>query len=212
MNFGNDWTERKLECRHKYLQAYRTIFTENRNARFFQTRYVDAFAGTGSRLLKNENELQLQIYQDKEAQSYRDGSAKIALGLKSPFDNYLFIEKSRRHAETLRNWVQNEREQLFTRCDFRVGDANKHLKEWCSERNWKKERAVVFLDPHGMQVEWSTIEVLSSTEGVDLWYLIPAGDGCLAGFDEKRRYPCCVAKKTGHCFRYRHLAFGFLQE
>jgi three-Cys-motif partner protein len=40
-----------------------------------------------------------------------------------------------------------------------------------------KERAVVFLDPYGMQVEWSTIEVLGATKGVDLWYLFPLGAG-----------------------------------
>jgi three-Cys-motif partner protein len=38
---------------------------------------------------------------------------------------------------------------------------------------------VVFLDPYGMQVEWSTIEVLGNTKGVDLWYLFPLGIGVL---------------------------------
>jgi len=51
------------------------------------------------------------------------------------------------------------------------------LKAWCRERDWKKERAVVFLDPYGMQVEWSTIEALAATKAVDLWYLFPLGVG-----------------------------------
>jgi three-Cys-motif partner protein len=45
------------------------------------------------------------------------------------------------------------------------------------ERDWQKERAVVFLDPYGMQVEWSTIEALAPTKGIDLWNLLPLGMG-----------------------------------
>ncbi len=36
------------------------------------------------------------------------------------------------------------------------------------------DRAVVFLDPFGMQVKWSTIELLAETKKVDLWMLFPA--------------------------------------
>jgi three-Cys-motif partner protein len=37
------------------------------------------------------------------------------------------------------------------------------------------KRAVVFLDPYGMQVEWGTIEALAATKAIDLWYLFPLG-------------------------------------
>jgi len=66
---------------------------------------------------------------------------------------------------------------LLPRCDFRPGDANDILRAWCRERDWQKERAVVFLDPYGMQVEWATIEALAATKGIDLWYLFPLGVG-----------------------------------
>src|SRR6185437_11426333 len=49
--FGGSWTETKLECLRKYLNAYRKIFTQNQRARYFKTWYVDAFASTGSRLI-----------------------------------------------------------------------------------------------------------------------------------------------------------------
>jgi three-Cys-motif partner protein len=45
------------------------------------------------------------------------------------------------------------------------------------KRDWKKERAVVFLDPFGMQVKWDTVATLASTGPVDLWYLFPLGVG-----------------------------------
>ena len=45
--FGGPWTQQKLEILSKYLRAYRLIFDRNPKARFFETSYVDAFAGTG---------------------------------------------------------------------------------------------------------------------------------------------------------------------
>ena len=179
-SFGGPWTERKLKCLRDYLNAYRTIFTGNPKARYFRTWYVDAFAGTGSRATAatdNTPAPLLDIYEDKdantEAQEYQDGSAKIALGLPSPFDNYLFIEKSRKRVSELQSVIRSDFSQLFDRCQFRTGDANTEIKEWCAARDWSKERAVVFLDPYGMQVEWSTVETLAATKGVDLWYLFP---------------------------------------
>jgi three-Cys-motif partner protein len=178
-SFGGPWTERKLKCLRDYFNAYRTIFTGNPKARYFRTWYVDAFAGTGSRATATDNTPAplLDIYENKdantEAQEYQDGSAKIALGLPSPFDNYLFIEKSRKRVSELQSVIRSDFSQLLDRCQFRTGDANAQMKEWCAGRDWSKERAVVFLDPYGMQVKCSTVETLAATKGVDLWYLFP---------------------------------------
>ncbi len=38
------------------------------------------------------------------------------------------------------------------------------LQAFCAKRNWKKCRAVVFLDPFGNQVEWKTIEAIARTK------------------------------------------------
>ena len=176
--FGGAWTDRKLQCLRDYLKAYRTIFTSNPRASYFRTWYVDAFAGTGSRSASaNTPTLLDDVYEDTDTGLYRDGSAKIALGLPSPFHNYLFIEKSKPRADELQSFIQTTFPELFARCYFRVGDANAQLKEWCRERDWKKERAVVFLDPYGMQMEWGTVEALAATKAVDLWYLFPLGIG-----------------------------------
>jgi len=177
--FGGEWTERKLNCLRKYLNAYRRIFTRNEGARHLRTWYVDAFAGTGSRARVEVTETGLfeDVYQDKDTAQYLDGSAKIALSLTEPFDHYLFIDKSRGYVSTLEQTIKREYPALHSRCEFRQGDANTELKAWCGERNWKKERAVVFLDPYGMQVEWATVEALAASKGIDLWYLFPLGIG-----------------------------------
>jgi three-Cys-motif partner protein len=171
-SFGGPWTERKLNCLRDYLSAYRTIFTSNEKARYFRTWYVDAFAGTGSRTTAADIPL-LDVDDDAEAKEYQDGSARIALGLASPFDQYFFIEKSRRRADELRRVITTDYTQLDNRCEIRTGEANTEIRKWCAERDWKKERAVVFLDPYGMQVEWATIQTLAATKGIDLWYLFP---------------------------------------
>ena len=179
--FGGNWTQDKLRRLEKYLLAYRAIFVRNVGARFYTTWYVDAFAGTGVRTqqehAKQEPNLFEDVYEDPESAGYLDGSARIALGLPSPFDRYLFVEKSRDKSTKLRASVEQDFPSLFDRCDFRLGDANATLRNWCKERDWSKERAVVFLDPYGMQVDWTTIEVLSETKAVDLWYLFPLGIG-----------------------------------
>ena len=166
--FGGDWTEQKLRCLREYLNTYRQIFTKNPSASWFRTWYVDGFAGTGTRKVAEED-----VADDPEASAYLDGSAKIALGLASPFDNYLFIEKSKSRVDELRRMIATEFPQLATRCVFKQEDANTALAAWTRERDWKRERAVVFLDPFGLQVSWETIRSLGDTKAVDLWYLFP---------------------------------------
>lgn len=187
--FGGDWTEDKLARLSKYLSAHRSIFTGNTRARHFTTWYVDAFAGTGSRSTSenatSNQALTDESYQDTESTRYRDGSAKIALGLTSPFDRYLFIEKSKSRISELAGMIQRDFLSLEDRCELKNADANVVLCEWIKQRDWTKERAVVFLDPYGMQVEWSTIQALGATEAVDLWYLFPLGVARMLTHDGK---------------------------
>ena len=139
--FGGDWTEDKLNRLGKYLRAYRIIFTRNEGARHFRTWYVDAFAGSGERTPAGAAEgpgLFDDVYDDEVTVRYRDGSAKIALGLEEPFDKYLFIEKSAGRLRDLQGTVERDFAQLAGRCEFERGDANAVLKAWCAKRDWKK--------------------------------------------------------------------------
>ena len=51
---------------------------------------------------------------------------------------------------------------------------NSYLQDLCI-KNWREHRAVLFLDPFGMQVQWKTIEAIAQTEAIDLWLLFPLG-------------------------------------
>ena len=73
--FGGSWTEAKLEILRGYLHAYTTIFNANQKARFFDTFYVDAFAGSGyiktnDRSLISEPEL-FEEFEEVESQEFR---------------------------------------------------------------------------------------------------------------------------------------------
>ncbi|MDI9548807.1 MAG: three-Cys-motif partner protein TcmP, partial [Chloroflexota bacterium] len=41
--------------------------------------------------------------------------------------------------------------------------------------NWRRYRAVVFLDRYGMSVNWDTVATLGRTGAIDLWVLLPLG-------------------------------------
>jgi three-Cys-motif partner protein len=177
--FGGDWTTEKLERVRKYLTAYTTIFKGNPRARYYKTFYVDAFAGTGSRVDSKRKGtggglFDSEVYDDPDADAYRKGSARIALEVEPGFDEYLLIERSPKRAEELKTVVSSlpGREGQVK---IESGEANELLQGWCKRTNWMKGRAVVFLDPYGMQVEWETLVVLAKTRAIDLWYLLPLG-------------------------------------
>ena len=54
-------------------------------------------------------------------------------------------------------------------------DANAYIKDLCHNYTWNTNRAVFFLDPFGMQVEWDTIIAIAETRAIDLWILCPLG-------------------------------------
>ncbi len=174
--FGGAWTRLKLANLFKYLQAWRKIFDKNEQAKWFQTEYVDAFAGAGSWSDSGDVPGLAPTLFDDVPPYAADGSASLALKIEPPFHRYLFIESSlKRYRSLLR--LRNSEPGLADRIQVERGDANRILTDWCESRDWKRTRAVVFLDPHGAEVLWSTVAALAQTGGVDLWYLFPAGIG-----------------------------------
>jgi three-Cys-motif partner protein len=179
--FGSDWTELKLAALKKYLDAYRQIFVSNASASYFKTWYVDAFAGSGERFEANkESDEQTELFDGDEINEdieYKKGSASIALELEHPFDGYYFIEKKKAHADALKARIKEHYPNLESRCTVNRGDAVDGLTTFLASFNPRQDRAVVFLDPYGMSVEWHLISQLAQTKAVDLWLLFPHGMG-----------------------------------
>jgi three-Cys-motif partner protein len=176
--FGGPWTQEKLARVQKYLSAYIAIFTKNQAARHFRTTYVDAFAGTGymaepEALHTTRGSFFPELAElAPNAGEYAKGSAVRALELDPGFDTYLFIEADVERAKEL-NQLKSEFQDKADRIEVVNADANAYLGKWCGQTDWKKNRAVVFLDPFGMQVEWQLIDKIANTQAIDLWLLFP---------------------------------------
>jgi three-Cys-motif partner protein len=110
-----------------------------------------------------------------EPQGLLDGSARLALKTQPPFDRYLFIDRSPDRCAAL-DGLKQEFPDVADRVSVRQGDANDAIQDLCA-KDWRSRRAVLFLDPYGMQVEWSTIAAVAGTKAIDLWLLFPLGIG-----------------------------------
>lgn len=169
--FGGPWTDEKLRCVQDYLRQYMVILKDYPK---YATTYVDAFAGTGFReqpAAADASQLPILEFTDDDV-GFLKGSAYMALEIERKFDHYIFVERSPRHAGELAK-LKESFDDIAPRIDIEKADANTFLLRWCSETDWDRNRAVVFLDPYGMQVEWKTVECMARTKGIDLWYLFP---------------------------------------
>lgn len=167
--FGGRHTELKLEKLESYLNAFTTAL----KFQGFRRIYFDAFAGTGD-IPRSDGPH--SILNAEDYGPFITGSARRALSIKEKFDEYIFVENSRKKIQELHH-LKDEYSTLSDRINVRYGNANVEVRKFCSERDWRSVRAVVFLDPYGNQVEWNTIVAIANTEAIDLWYLFPAGLG-----------------------------------
>lgn len=169
--FGGNWTEEKLERVRKYLVAYATIM----NRQNFRFAYIDAFAGTGYRTLEQHDSSLAKIFPEileEDSRRFLDGSARIALQVRPRFTKYIFIERDRNRILELER-LKSEFSELRDDIMLEQADANTFIQNLCLRKNWQKNRAVLFLDPFGMQVTWSTIVAIAKTKAIDLWILFP---------------------------------------
>lgn len=179
--FGGDWTSIKLEVLAKYLSSYTTALKDKPTPEHpFRKAYIDAFAGTGYRTMRSDGEahsanLLFPDLAEPASQELLDGSARLALKIQPRFDRYIFIEHSLERCAQLEGLKQ---EFLDLAADIRIqqGDANQEIQQLC-KKDWRAHRAVLFLDPYGMQVEWNTIAAIAATKAIDLWLLFPLGIG-----------------------------------
>jgi three-Cys-motif partner protein len=176
-SFGGNWTDIKLEKVRKYLNAYVQVLKNQP----FKKIYIDAFAGAGYRE-SNDHKChdafhlldQDELEESKDANVMKAGSAIEALRVKPSFDQYIFIEKEQENCTSLKNIIKSEFSELENKTKILQNDANQALKNICNNMD-DYDRAVLFLDPFGMQVEWATIETIAKTHKIDMWYLFPSG-------------------------------------
>lgn len=166
--FGGAWTTQKLKAVKKYLSAYINVLKGKK----LKMVYIDAYAGTGYHLpSQHVSEETASIF--AQTVEFMDGSAKQALELDIPFDAYVFIEKNKSFAEKLKNLCDSYENRKIM---IKTGDSNKEVQDICNNsETWRKWRGVIFLDPYGMDVDWSTMEAIAATKALDVWLLVPMG-------------------------------------
>jgi three-Cys-motif partner protein len=170
----------------------------------FTLDYIDAFAGTGYNTPKADADNQSPLFDNlvtPETRGFLDGSARIALQIPRPFDRYIFVERHQeRFAELLK--LKKDFPTLASRIHPVNKEANQCLSELCGGANWlrEKRRAVVFLDPFGMQVTWATIEAIARTQAIDLWLLFPLGIGVMRMLPNHGQIPAGWRKRLDVMF------------
>ena len=168
------WAKEKLNSLGAYLDYYTKRL---KNQAWCKARwYVDAFAGPGLSPVRQSKKSEPRYAGllagladdaiEPEAIEYIKGSPRVALELTNPFDHYIFIESDPERVSELES-LKTE----FSRSraiQVVSGDANERLLELLSQPiNWRSNKGVVFLDPFGMQVPWSTIERIGKTNGLE---------------------------------------------
>jgi three-Cys-motif partner protein len=163
------WAKEKLAALGQYLEFYTTAL---KNQSWLKgTAFVDGFAGPGLSPVrtkdKGTNEATLFGPPDQAEVEYLKGSPRVALDIQTPFSSYVFIERAADRIAELKTLEEEYRGKR--KIDIRQGDANTEILNWLkSHPDWKAYRAVVFLDPFGMQLPWSTIEALAATKAIEV--------------------------------------------
>ena len=182
-SWGGPWTEEKLDAFEKYVKAYLTIMNKYRDVYGWRLLYFDGFAGSGSRTQKEEAEEveealelfgrevtieDLNVYQGAAERVVRIEGEKMR-----SFDYYYFVDKSEENCKLLDERLSEY--QITGRRHHLPSDANDAVKRLASTlHNNSNCKALAFLDPFGMQINWESIEALKGLS-VDLWILVPTG-------------------------------------
>ena len=183
-SWGGAWTEDKLDTFEKYVRAYLTIMNKYRDLYNWKLIYFDGFAGSGSRSIDNTDDdsdnMILELFENHYIQSedismYK-GAAERVLGIQQKgFDYYYFIDKDESANNLLKSKLESLHPDKKGRLVFRPNDANTEVEKMADFlRQNINYKALVLLDPFGMQLNWQSIQKLQNT-GTDLWILIPTG-------------------------------------
>jgi three-Cys-motif partner protein len=168
--FGGIWTEVKLAA----ISAYSEFFT-GAIGRKFDLWYIDPFAGTGSRIAEEETGGLFDGGPISTIERRYPGSAARALSIEPPFDHLRFGDTKKSHIKALEELVA-----LHPKRDARVirEDANTFVQFMFEHDFWRdphgrgsRSRALVFLDPYGLEVKWRTLQALAASEKADVWFL-----------------------------------------
>jgi three-Cys-motif partner protein len=149
----------------KYLKAYLDIMRQNP---YFELIYFDGFAGSGEIKPNTKYGLILESVALKV----------VTFEHRHSFNMYYLVDKNKQKIESLESKIKNHPISNSRKIYCIAGDANDKLKSLVTymHENPKNRRALVLIDPYGMQVNWEDIAQCKDL-GIDVWVLVPTGIG-----------------------------------
>lgn len=179
-HWGGDWTEEKLNAFSKYVNAYLTIMNKYRDKFNWRLIYFDGFAGSGTsehapaEILEGENMLLRELEEEDlyipiQSDVYKGAAERVLEIGQRGFDIYYFIdkdEKSKRSLESRLDPYKSKERNL----QFRCNDANDMLRNMANHlksTSGRKDKALILLDPFGMQINWDSIARFRGISGID---------------------------------------------
>lgn len=161
--FGGSWTELKIEVLETYTRQFLKVFKNQPKQKLL---YFDGFAGSGDIEVEGIGH---------ESSHTIEGAAIRILKIDKPrtFNMYYFVEKKKSLAASLEKKIKTQfpDKQAYVQakdCNEKLVALAKFLR---SDKG-KDFKVLGFIDPKGMQLEWSSLEVLKGL-AIDLWILNP---------------------------------------
>jgi three-Cys-motif partner protein len=144
------WSEDKLNILRDYAAAYSTILSKKTNLKHI---YIDAFAGSGKYISETTGKIV-------------PGSPIKVLEVKPPFYEYHFVEKDPKKLNELKKLTEE-----YPKVHIYGGDCNEKLLKiiFPKVKYEDYKRALCFLDPYGIHLEWKVIQQAGKMKSVEIF-------------------------------------------
>lgn len=151
MRLSGDWATEKLD----YLRRYIDVFETSMRNKWDERNYIDLFTGPGKNHVRETGLILL-------------GSPLIALNTRYPFTGYFFIDSSEEYTFALDQRCINS--QHYSNIVIRSGDCNVLIDDifMTLKKSERSSLNLAFLDPEGLELQWSTVAKLASVRRMDL--------------------------------------------
>jgi len=151
------WTEEK----HRLVAYYAAQFSGAMKGKFEKRVYIELYAGAGYSRIRDTNRI-------------IPGSPINALGLKDPFDKYIFCEADPEKRGALQTRVRHHAPNADVTfvpgdCDANVGEIAAAIPRHCKTN---KVLSLCFVDPNDIGIKFATLQTLAAKRMVDFVVLL----------------------------------------
>lgn len=158
-----DWSVDKLDILQSYSEQYALILQNQTTAKGgpqFYCGYIDGFAGAGQHIHKGTGKVIA-------------GSPTIALTLPTKFDEYHFVDLDNERVKQLQKLCHGH-----LSAHVHLGDCTDVLLDKVFPKFQYKDyrRALCFLDPYGMHLDWKVLAAAGSMKSIEIFLNFPVMD------------------------------------